>query len=139
MSGSESPVSMMARMEALEIDADQEARVVINERTGTVVVGQNVQLTPAAVAHGNLTIKVNSVPYVSQPPAFSGGNTVVVPQTTTEVTEDTGGNVAVFQNMASVEDLASMLNSLNVSSRDIIAIFQALKSAGSLKAKLVIM
>jgi flagellar P-ring protein precursor FlgI len=132
-------VTTIARMELLEVDADQEARVVINERTGTVVVGQHVQLLPAAVAHGNLTIRVNSVPYVSQPPALSGGTTVVVPQTATEVQEDTGGNVAVFQNMANVEDLASMLNGLNVSARDIIAIFQALKSAGALQAKLVIM
>ena len=135
----EAYVTTIARLELLEVDADQEARVVINERTGTVVVGQHVQLSPAAVAHGNLTIRVNSVPYVSQPPAFSGGTTVVVPQTSTEVNEDMGGNVAVFQNMANVEDLASMLNGLNVSPRDIIAIFQALKSAGALQARLVIM
>lgn len=132
-------MSVVARLESIEVDADQEARVVINERTGTVVVGQHVRLTPAAVAHGNLTIKVSSVPFVSQPPALSGGSTVVAPQTTTQVVEDQGGSVMVLNGMANVEDLAAMLNNLQVSPRDIIAIFQALKSAGSLQAKLVIM
>ena len=111
----------------------------INERTGTVVVGQQVQLSPTAVAHGNLTIKISSMPYVSQPPAFSNGSTVVVPQTSTQVTEEKGGSVAVLKGQTSVEDLASMLNTLQVSPRDIIAIFQALKVAGALRAKLVIM
>jgi len=132
-------VSLVARIEGLEVDADQEARVVINERTGTVVVGQQVQLSPTAVAHGNLTIKISSMPYVSQPPALSSGSTVVVPQTSTQVTEDRGGSVAVLKGQTNVEDLASMLNTLQVSPRDIIAIFQALKAAGALQAKLVIM
>jgi len=132
-------MSLVSKLESIEVDADQEARVVINERTGTVVVGQHVRLSPAAVAHGNLTIKVSSVPFVSQPPAFSGGSTVVVPQTTTHVVEDKGVSVAVLSGMANVEDLAAMLNNLQVSPRDIIAIFQALKSAGSLQAKLIIM
>ncbi len=132
-------MSLVAQIEGIEVDADQEARVVINERTGTVVVGQDVHLMPTAVAHGNLTIKISSSPYVSQPPAFSGGSTVVVPQTRTQVIEEQGASVAVMDDVANVEELASMLNSLQVSPRDIIAIFQALKTAGALQAKLVIM
>jgi flagellar P-ring protein precursor FlgI len=132
-------VRTIASIEAIEVEPDQEAKVVINERTGTVVVGQNVQLAPAAVSHGNLTIRVSSAPYVSQPPAFSGGQTVVVPQTSTTVTEESGTYMASFDKMANVNDLAQMMNSLRVSPRDMIAIFQALKQAGSLRAKLVIM
>ncbi len=139
LADAEQAMSLVSKLESLEVEADQEARVVINERTGTVVVGQHVRLSPAAVAHGNLTIKVSSVPFVSQPPALSGGSTVVVPQTTTQVMEDKGASVAVLSGMANVEDLAAMLNNLQVSPRDIIAIFQALKSAGSLQAKLIIM
>ncbi|HPG37935.1 MAG TPA: flagellar basal body P-ring protein FlgI [bacterium] len=132
-------VSTIARIEVLDVNADQQARVVINERTGTVVVGNNVKLAPVAVAHGNLTIRVSSQPVISQPNAFSGGTTVVVPQTQTEVIEDGAGTVAVLNNMASVNDLAAMLNNLQVTPRDIIAIFQALKTAGALQAELVIM
>jgi flagellar P-ring protein precursor FlgI len=132
-------VRTIATIEAIEVEPDQEARVVINERTGTVVVGQNVRLTPAAVSHGNLTIHVSSAPYVSQPPAFSGGQTVVVPQTSTSVSEDMGNTMTVFGQMGNVNDLAQMMNSLRVTPRDMIAIFQALKEAGALKAKLVIM
>ncbi len=132
-------VATVARIETLEVESDQEARVVINERTGTVVVGNNVKLLPVAVAHGNLTIKISSQPIVSQPPAFSGGSTVVVPQTQTQVIEEGAGTVAVLNKMANVDDLATMLNNLQVTPRDIIAIFQALKTAGALQAKLVIM
>lgn len=132
-------VATIARIETLEVESDQEARVVINERTGTVVVGNNVKLTPVAVAHGNLTIKISSQPIVSQPPAFSGGSTVVVPQTQTQVIEEGAGTIAVLNRMANVDDLATMLNNLQVTPRDIIAIFQALKTAGALQAKLVIM
>ena len=132
-------VSTIARIETLDIEADQAAKVVINERTGTVVVGSNVKISPVAVAHGNLTIRISSTPIVSQPNAFSGGNTVVVPQTQTQVIEEGAGTVAVLDNMANVNDLAAMLNNLQVTPRDIIAIFQALKSAGALQAELVIM
>ncbi len=132
-------VATIARIEGLDIEADQMAKVVINERTGTVVVGSNVRLSPVAVAHGNLTIRIASNPIVSQPPPFSGGNTVVVPQTQTQVIEDGAGTVAVLDNMANVNDLAAMLNNLQVTPRDIISIFQALKGAGALQAELVIM
>ena len=132
-------VRMIAQLEVAEVEPDQVARVVINERTGTVVIGGNVRLSEAAVSQGNLTVKVSAIPIVSQPGPFSQGQTTVVPQTMTEVSEPESANVTVLQETVSVTDLADALNSLKVSPRDIISIFQALKQAGALQAELVIM
>ncbi len=137
--GSDGVVRLLAIIEALEVNPDQVARVVINERTGTVVVGKDVRLEEAAVSHGNLTIQVRAIPVISQPPAFSQGKTVVVPQTMTTVTENARGSVMVMEGTATVSDLAQALNALKVTPRDMIAIFQALKQAGALRADLVIM
>ncbi len=134
-------VRMIAQLEAIEVIPDQIARVVINERTGTVVVGGNVRLSTAAVSQGDLTVKISAIPIISQPQAFSQGETVVVPQTMTTVTEREGDQptVMVLNEPASVSDLADALNALKVSPREIISIFQALKEAGALQAELVIM
>ena len=134
-------VRMIAMLETVEVVPDQVARVVINERTGTVVVGGNVRLSEAAVSQGDLTVQISTVPMISQPTPFSQGQTVVVPQTMTTVTEGggEGGPVMVLNEPADVSDLANALNSLRVSPRDIISIFQALKQAGALQAELVIM
>ncbi len=134
-------VRMIAMLESVEVVPDQVARVVINERTGTVVVGGNVRLSSAAVSQGDLTVKISAVPVISQPTPFSQGETVVVPQTMTTVTEGGGeqGAVMVLEEPASVSDLADALNALKVSPREIISIFQALKEAGALQAELVIM
>ncbi len=137
--GSMGVVRMIASIEALEITPDQVARVVINERTGTIVIGRDVKLDSALVTHGNLTIQVSAIPIISQPNAFSQGRTVVVPQTMTSVLEDDTGAMTVVNETATVSDLAAALNSLQVSPRDMIAIFQALKQAGALRAELVIM
>jgi len=131
-------VRLMAQLEAIEIIPDQVARVVINERTGTVVVGGNVKLSPAAVSQGDLTVRVASVPIISQPAPFSQGQTVVANQTATTV-EESANQVMVLNEPADVNDLAQALNGLNVKPRDIISIFQALKQAGALQAELVIM
>ncbi|MCD6115737.1 flagellar basal body P-ring protein FlgI [bacterium] len=132
-------VKMIASLESLNVTPDQIARVVINERTGTVVVGKNVKLTAAAVCQGSLTVQISAFPVISQPQPFSQGQTVVVPQTVTNVTEKGGDRIMVLNEPATVSDLAKTLNALQVSARDIISIFQALKEAGSLKAELVIM
>lgn len=131
-------VSMIAMLESIEVVPDQVARVVINERTGTIVVGGHVRLSAAAVSQGDLTVKISTVPVISQPSAFSQGETVVVPQTMTTV-EESAENVMVLNEPASVSDLADALNALQVSPRDIISIFQALKQAGALQAELIIM
>lgn len=128
----------IAELEQIEIDPDVPARVVINERTGTVVVGGNVKLLPAAVAHGNLSVEIQSQPIVSQPAPFSQGQTVVVPNTQATVYTDEGKMTAISAT-ASVQEVAQALNTLGLTPRDIIAVLQALKEAGSLQAELKIM
>jgi len=129
---------LMARLESLQVDADGPARVVINERTGTVVVGAGVQLGPAAVAHGNLSVRIATRLDVSQPTPFSrGGQTVVVPQQ--EVDLDEGdAQLIELEEGTTLQDVVRALNLLGVTPRDIIAIMQALKAAGALQAELVI-
>jgi len=130
--------ALMAQLEALPIETDVAARVVINERTGTVVVGGNVRLGPAAVAHGNLSVRITTRYDVSQPAPFSGGQTVVVPETDVEVRESSARLVTLSEG-TTLDEVAGALNMLGASPRDIIAIMQALKAAGALKADLVIL
>jgi flagellar P-ring protein precursor FlgI len=132
-------VRLLALVESIEVTPDQTARVVINERTGTVVVGGRVKLSSAAVSQGSLTVKISAMPVISQPAPFSQGVTVAVPQTMTTVSEGEGSKITVLNEPASVNDLADALNTLKVSPRDIISIFQALKQAGALQADLVVM
>ena len=112
-------------------------RIVINERTGTIVVGSAVVLLPAAIAHGNLTVEITDRAAVSQPPAFSNGETVSERQSRISV-ENAGTGLLEMEAAASVGDVARALNALGVSPRDLIAIFQGLKESGSLQAELVI-
>jgi flagellar P-ring protein precursor FlgI len=129
---------LLARIEPVPVTVDGLARVVINERTGTVVVGAHVTLSPAAVAHGNLSVRISTRNEVSQPAPFSEkGQTVVVPQETVDVHEG-GGQLIAFQEGATLEDVVRALNSLGATPRDIIAVMQALKAAGALNADLLI-
>lgn len=130
-------VAFVAEVEGVEVTPDGVARVVINERTGTIVVGENVALSTVAVSHGNLTIRIRSTPVISQPAPFSQGQTVVTPQTEASV-EEGGQQVILMEATSNVGDLARALNALGVSPRDMIAIFQALKQAGALQGELVI-
>jgi flagellar P-ring protein precursor FlgI len=117
---------------------DSVARVVINERTGTVVMGGDVRLGPAAVAHGNLSVSISTQLDVSQPAPFSGGQTTVTPQTEVEVSEQDAMLVALDAG-STLADVIRALNALGVTPRDIIAVMQALKAAGALRAELVIL
>jgi flagellar P-ring protein precursor FlgI len=128
----------MANLEKVQVTPDEEARVVVNERTGTIVVGANVSISQVAISHGNLSVEVSSNPIISQPGPFSRGQTVVVPQTQTQVNVQQS-KLSVVNATASVQDVAKALNALGVTPRDMIAIFQALKDAGALKARLIIM
>lgn len=129
---------LMARLEPIPIEVDVAARVVINERTGTVVVGADVRLAAAAVAHGDLSVRISTEYIPSQPAPFSkGGETVVVPRTELEVTEGKG-KVISLQEGTTLESVVRALNALGATPRDIIAIVQALKTAGALRAELVI-
>lgn len=130
---------LMAELEGLAVETDVVARVVINERTGTVVVGGNVRLSSAAVAHGNLSVQVTTRFDVSQPSAFSRtGETVVVPNQQVQIEEGTQQLVTMAEG-ATLEAVVGALNALGASPRDIIAIVQALKAAGALKAEIVIL
>jgi flagellar P-ring protein precursor FlgI len=129
---------LIARLEPLPIAVDSVARVVINERTGTVVMGGDVRLGPAAVAHGSLSVSISTQLDVSQPAPFSGGQTTVTPQTEVEVTEQDAMLVELNAG-STLADVIRALNALGVTPRDIIAVMQALKAAGALRAELVIL
>lgn len=128
----------LAEVEQIEITPDEVARVVINERTGTIVIGGNVTIGPAAIAHGNLSVEIRSEPIVSQPAPFSQGQTTVVPNTSATVYQDQG-QVVTIDNVVTVQEIAQALNTIGLMPRDIIAVLQALKTAGALRAELVIM
>lgn len=131
---------LMARLELLPVETDAPARVVINERTGTVVVGGNVRLAAAAVAHGNLSVTIATKFEVSQPNAFSkNGDTTVVPQTQVDVEEQANRRLVTLEEGTTLDSVVRALNALGVSPRDIIAIMQALKAAGALRAELVLL
>ena len=135
----EAAVFFIAEMEILTVQPDVDARVVINERTGTVVAGGNVRINEIMISHGALTIHVKRTPIISQPmAAFSNvGQTVVEYVTETRVSEGEVKN-AVIKETTSVSDLAAALNELGMKPRDVISIFQALKQAGALNARLII-
>jgi flagellar P-ring protein precursor FlgI len=133
-----SPVDFVARLESIEVTPEMPARIIINERTGTIVATSRVRISSCAVSHGNITINVASTLDVSQPTPFSTtGQTMVTPRTTTEVTENKS-SVVPLPEMPTVEKVASALNSLGVTPRDVMAIFEAMKQAGALQAELVI-
>ncbi len=130
-------VEFISTVELLEVAPDVVAKVVINERTGTIVVGGNVAILPVAISHGGVNIEVQSTPVISQPAPFSQGQTISTQLFTVAAGEDTSAVVAL-EGATTVQDVARALNALRVAPRDIIAIFQALKEAGALKAALVI-
>jgi len=129
---------LIARIEPLRVDVDAPARVVINERTGTVVIGSDVRIGRAAVAHGNLSVRISTKFEVSQPNPLAQGQTAVVPQEKVDVSEGAAQLVALPEGVT-LDAVVRALNGLGATPRDIIAIMQALKAAGALRADLVIM
>jgi flagellar P-ring protein FlgI len=130
---------LMARIDVLSVDTDAVARVVINERTGTVVVGGHVRLGPAAVAHGNLSVMISTKLEVSQPsPLARTGETQVIANETVKVKE-TSNQLVTLEEGTTLDAVVRGLNALGASPRDIIAIMQALKAAGALRAEIVIL
>lgn len=127
-------VDLVTQVEDLEVKVDQPARIVVNEASGTVVMGADVRISPVAVAQGGLTITVNETPEVSQPAPMSNGQTQVVPRTQLAVDDGKGKSLAMVGGGASLSSLVSGLNALGVSPRDLITILQAIKSAGALQA-----
>lgn len=132
------PVEFIAHLEAIEVTPDAPARIIINERTGTIVATSRIKISSCAVSHGNLTITITSTLDVSQPSPFSQtGTTEVTPRTDTKVNEAKAALVPLPE-LPTVEKVASALNALGVTPRDMMVIFQAMKQAGALQAELLI-
>lgn len=130
--------SFIAAIENLPIAPDQPARVVVDQRSGTIVVGADVRVSEVAVSQGNLTVRVTETPQVSQPNPFGGGGTVVVPRTGLEVDQNAGNRVAVLDEGTTLAELVQGLNALGVGPRDLIDILSTIKSAGALHAEFVV-
>ena len=132
-------IEFIAQVEHIEVVPDMAARIIVNERTGTIVMGDNVRLSTVAVSHGNLNLIVSESASVSQPGPFARrGNTVKVAQTDVAAKEDKG-NLIVLPMGVSIGDVARALNAIGATPRDLIAIFQAIKAAGALHAELVVL
>jgi flagellar P-ring protein FlgI len=131
-------VQLLTEIEQLRVEPDQTARVVIDERSGIIVMGRDVRVSTVAVAQGNLTVSIAEEPQVSQPAPFSDGETVVVPRTTVNVAEDEA-QLALLQEGVTLRELVDGLNALGIGPRDLIAILQAIKASGALQADIEVM
>ncbi|AEH23646.1 Flagellar P-ring protein [Thermodesulfobacterium geofontis OPF15] len=133
----EKEIKLLAELENLEIPTDIPAKVVIDERTGTVVIGENVRISKVAIAHGNISIQVKEYPEVYQPYPFSPGETVVVPRTEIEAKEKKA-KVVILEEGATLGELVRALNAVGATATELISILQAIKAAGALQAELII-
>ena len=136
--GGRDAVGFLAEIEQLRVEPDQTARVVIEEASGTIVMGSQVRVSTVAIAQGNLTIRVTETPQVSQPAPFSRGQTTVVNRTKVGVQED-GKRLALVKEGVSLQQLVDGLNALGIGPRDMIAILQAIKAAGAIQADIEVM
>ena len=128
-------VDFLARLENLDVPVETKAKVVINERTGTVVIGKNVKISTVAIAHGGLSIVVKETPKVSQPLPFSTGETIITPETKIEIKEEKKP-LFIVPKTATISDLVKALNAIGGTPRDLIAILEAIKEAGALQAEI---
>lgn len=126
----------ISRVENLPVMVDVPAKVIIDEVNGVIVMGEAVRVSTVAIAQGNLTISVQEQPFVSQPAAFSDGETVVVPQSDVSIEEELGREIRIVNGSTSLSTLVNGLNALGVSPRDMISILQAIKAAGALQAEI---
>jgi flagellar P-ring protein FlgI len=132
------PIEALATLEDLRVEPDSPAIVVIEESSGTIVMGANVRVSTVAIAQGNLTIRVTETPEVSQPAPFSNGATVVVPRTQVQVDDQHDRKLGILQGSVTLRDLVASLNALGVGPRDLISILQSIKAAGALQADLMV-
>ncbi|EON92344.1 flagellar basal body P-ring protein [Marinobacter lipolyticus SM19] len=131
-------VSFLSILENIEVDpAEDAAKVVINSRTGTIVVGQNVKVSPAAVTHGNLTVTIEENPDVEQPNPFAGGETAIVPRSQIAVTEDPA-RMFQFGPAVTLNEIVQAVNQVGAAPGDVMAVLEALKQAGALRAELIV-
>ena len=136
--GNRDPVEALTVVGDLRVEPDSRAIVVIEESSGTIVMGANVRISTVAIAQGNLTIRVTETPEVSQPAPFSNGTTTVVPRTQVQVDDQHDRKLGLVPGSVTLRDLVASLNALGVGPRDLISILQMIKAAGSLQADLVV-
>ncbi|WP_370335926.1 flagellar basal body P-ring protein FlgI [Parvularcula marina] len=134
----QSPARVLSQIESLTLRPDTPARVVIDQRSGTIVLGSEVKLSAVGIAQGNLSIAIAETPIASQPGPFSEGETVPLPRTEIAVTDGAPGNVGLINETATLSDLVAALNALGVTPREIIDILKTMKTAGALHAELVL-
>ncbi|MFC3691700.1 flagellar basal body P-ring protein FlgI [Chenggangzhangella methanolivorans] len=132
-------VQLLTEVEQLKVEPDQLAKIVIDERSGIIVMGQDVRVSTVAVAQGNLTVTITESPMASQPEPFSDGETVVTPRTDITVDTDKERRLAVLKEGVNLRQLVDGLNAIGVGPRDLIAILQAIKAAGALQAEIEVM
>lgn len=130
---------LMTDIEQLAVQPDTAARILLDERSGIIVMGENVRISRVAVAQGNLTVRITEEPQVSQPNPLGEGETVVVPRSRVEVDDDAGNRMAVLESGVTLDRLVQALNALGVGPRDMIGIIQAIKAAGALQADVEVM
>lgn len=132
-------IRLITEVEQLKVEPDQTARVVVDERSGIIVMGRDVRVSTVAIAQGNLTVTITEQPQVSQPAPLSNGQTVVVPRTGVKVDTGDGNKLALVKEGVSLRELVDGLNALGVGPRDLISILQAIKAAGALQADIELM
>ena len=136
--GDVNPARLIGRIENIEVDPETAARVVIDHKSGTIVIGEDVKIDRVAVSQGNLTLRVREAPIVSQPNPFSPGDTVVVPRSQAEVTQEPGIGFAEIAGNTSLSEVVTGLNALGIRPRDMIDVLKAIHAAGALHAELIV-
>lgn len=136
--GQVNPARLVGRIENIEIEPESRARVVVDHKSGTIVMGSDVRISRVAVSQGNLTLRVRETPMVSQPNPFSPGETVVVPRTDADITQEPGIGFAEVSGESSLSDVVAGLNALGVRPRELIDILKAIHAAGALHAEFVV-
>ncbi len=137
--GAGSPARAIYRIENLAVEPERRARVVVDQRSGTIVMGEDVRISRVAVSQGNLTLRIEEAPVAVQPNPFAEGETVVVPRTRADIVEEPGIGLAEIPNGTSLSEVIAGLNALGVSPRDMIDILKSIKAAGALHAEFVVM
>jgi flagellar P-ring protein precursor FlgI len=136
--GVDEPARLMAQIENIEVLTSTKARVVVDQRSGTIILGNDVRISRVAVTQGNLTLRVEEQPLVVQPNPFADGQTVVIPRTDAEIEEDPGTGLAMVDDSVSLPEVVAGLNALGVSARDMIDILKSIKAAGALHAEFIV-
>lgn len=136
--GLSSPAHALGRIESLTVQPEQRARIVVDQRSGTIVLGEDVRISRVAVSQGNLTLRIDEAPVVVQPNPFAQGETIVVPRTRAAIEEEAGIGMAMLPETTTLSEVVAGLNALGVSPRDMIDILKTMKAAGALHAEFIV-